>query len=136
MTVQPVIHPAAHTLAAFSSSQLDDVTAEEVSIHLDTCAECRQVVANIGCDSFLDRLRHPNIVTAYAALQVGGRPVFAMEYVEGEDLARRVTVRGPLSVANACDYARQAALGLQHAFDKGMVHRDIKPHNLILARDG
>jgi serine/threonine protein kinase len=82
------------------------------------------------------RLSHPNVVTAYSAQQLGGLLVFAMEYVEGEDLARVVKARGPLPVVNACYYAQQAALGLQHAFEKGMVHRDIKPQNLILAREG
>jgi tRNA A-37 threonylcarbamoyl transferase component Bud32 len=82
------------------------------------------------------QLNHPNIVTAYAALQLGDLLVLAMEYVEGEDLARVVCARGPLPVVNACHYVRQAALGLQHAFEKGMVHRDVKPENLILARDG
>ena len=56
-----------------------------------------------------------------------------MEYVEGTDLAKLVKVQGPLPVARACDFIRQAALGLQHAFERGMVHRDIKPHNLLLA---
>jgi serine/threonine protein kinase len=82
------------------------------------------------------QLRHPNIVTAYAALQVGELLVFAMEYVEGENLSRLVKSCGPLPVGDACSYAQQAALGLQHAFEKGMVHRDIKPSNLILSRDG
>jgi formylglycine-generating enzyme required for sulfatase activity/serine/threonine protein kinase len=82
------------------------------------------------------QLRHPNIATAYSALQVGDLLLFAMEYVEGENLARVVKGRGPLPVVNACYYVQQAALGLQHAFQKGMVHRDIKPGNLILAREG
>jgi WD40 repeat protein len=82
------------------------------------------------------RLNHPNVVTAYSALEFGGSLAFAMEYVEGEDLYKAVKARGPLPVANACFYAREAALGLQHAHDKGMVHRDIKPQNLILARQG
>src|SRR5262249_47703655 len=82
------------------------------------------------------RLNHNNIVTAYAAPQAGALLLFAMEYVDGEDLARVVQDRGPLPVVNACYYIRQAALGLQHAHEKGMVHRDIKPQNLILAREG
>jgi Protein kinase domain len=82
------------------------------------------------------QLSHPNVVTAYSALQVGESLVFAMEYVDGEPLSAVVRRRGPLPVANACYYAYQAALGLQHAFEKGMVHRDIKPQNLILARTG
>jgi hypothetical protein len=59
-----------------------------------------------------------------------------MEYVEGEDLAKLVQTQGPLPVVHACWYVQQAALGLQHAYEKEMVHRDIKPQNLILARQG
>jgi serine/threonine protein kinase len=59
-----------------------------------------------------------------------------MEYVEGLDLARIVRAKGPLPVANACYYAYQAALGLQHVHEHGMVHRDIEPANLILTRQG
>ena len=80
------------------------------------------------------KLNHPNVVTAYNAMQIGDLLFFAMEYVEGEDLARVVKTRGPLPVVNACYYVQQAAQGLQHACDKLMVHRDIKPQNLILAR--
>ena len=82
------------------------------------------------------QLHHPNIVTAYAALRVGESLVLAMEYVEGLDLARLVKARGPLPVAKASNYVHQAALGLQHAHEHGMVHRDIKPGNLMLAPQG
>jgi hypothetical protein len=82
------------------------------------------------------KLSHPNIVTAFSALQVGELFAFAMEYVEGETLAQVVQARGRLPVVNACYYAQQVAQALQHACDKGMVHRDIKPHNLILSRHG
>lgn len=82
------------------------------------------------------RLQHPHIVTAYDAEQAGDLHFLVMEYVEGINLARLVEKRGPLPVAHACHYIRQAALGLQHAFEQGMVHRDIKPHNLMLARKG
>jgi serine/threonine protein kinase len=81
-------------------------------------------------------LRHENIVTAYTAFRSGESLVFAMEYVEGLDLARMVKARGPMPVANACSYVRQAALGLQHAHERGLVHRDIKPGNLMLSRHG
>jgi formylglycine-generating enzyme required for sulfatase activity len=77
------------------------------------------------------RLDHPHIVRAYEAEQVGDTYVLVMEYVEGSDLARLVGARGPLPVAEACDYVRQAALGLQHAASQGVVHRDIKPANLM-----
>ena len=82
------------------------------------------------------RLHHPNVVTAYAVVRLGESLVLAMEYVDGLDLARLVENRGPLPVANACNYLHQAALGLQHAHEHGMVHRDIKPANLVLARAG
>ena len=59
-----------------------------------------------------------------------------MEFVEGTDLARYVEKKGPLPVAHACHFIRQAALGLQHAHERGMVHRDIKPHNLMLTAQG
>jgi serine/threonine protein kinase len=80
------------------------------------------------------QLDHPNIVKALACLQSKNLIVFVMECVDGEDLHWLVKNQGPLPVAKACWYAFQAALGLQHAHEKGMVHRDIKPHNLMLAR--
>jgi serine/threonine protein kinase len=82
------------------------------------------------------RLHHTNIVTAYSASRLGESIVFAMEYVEGLDLSKLVKAKGPLPVANACNYVHQASLGLQHAHEQGMVHRDIKPSNLMLAREG
>jgi WD40 repeat protein len=82
------------------------------------------------------RLAHPNIVTALDAEQAGNTHFLVMEYVEGTDLAEVVRRKGPLPVAHACAYVRQAALGLQHAYERGMVHRDIKPHNLLLTRQG
>jgi formylglycine-generating enzyme required for sulfatase activity/WD40 repeat protein/serine/threonine protein kinase len=78
------------------------------------------------------KLWHPNIVRALDADEVNGTHFFVMEYVEGRDLFHVVKERGPLPVTEACDYIRQAALGLQHAFERGLVHRDIKPSNLLL----
>ncbi len=80
------------------------------------------------------QLNHPNIVVAYDADQVGNTQFFAMEYVDGIDLAKVVKNYGPPSVPQACDYIRQVARGLQHAHDRGMVHRDIKPYNLLVTR--
>jgi hypothetical protein len=82
------------------------------------------------------KLSHANVVTAYSAVQQGELLAFAMEYIEGQDLASLVKSRGPVPIVHACYYIQQAALGLQHAYEKGMVHRDIKPQNLILAREG
>src|SRR5262245_52236376 len=77
------------------------------------------------------RLSHPNIVHAYDAEQIGDAHVFAMEYIEGIDLARLVKQSGPLPVEQACEYVRQAAVALQPIHEHGMVHRDIKPANLM-----
>src|SRR5262249_44633490 len=79
------------------------------------------------------KLSHPNSVRVFDADEVGDRHLLAMEYIQGCDLSRLVKDRGPLPVATACSYIRQAALGLQHAHDHGMVHRDIKPSNLLVA---
>lgn len=80
----------------------------------------------------LAQLSHPNIVLAYDANCVGATHFFAMEYVEGTDLEKLVRETGLLPAARACDFMRQAALGLQHGHEHGMVHRDIKPSNLLL----
>src|SRR4051794_40347597 len=82
------------------------------------------------------RLHHPNIVTAFDAEQAGGTHILVMEFVEGTTLSQLLKERGPLPVAEACGYARQAALGLQYAHERGLVHRDVKPDNLMLTPDG
>jgi hypothetical protein len=82
------------------------------------------------------RLSHPNVVATTDAEDAGETHFLVMEYVDGTDLGRLVKERGPLPVDRACDYVLQAALGLQHAFEQDMVHRDLKPHNLMLTPDG
>jgi serine/threonine protein kinase len=78
------------------------------------------------------RLAHPHVVHAYDAGPVGGTYFLAMEYVEGVNLQRLVEERGPLPLMQASDYVRQAALGLQHVLENGLVHRDVKPANLMV----
>ena len=84
----------------------------------------------------IGRFDHPHIVRAYDAREIEGRLVLAMEYVEGLDLGRIVRRLGRLARADACELARQAALGLQAAYEHGLVHRDIKPSNLMLTPEG
>jgi len=66
------------------------------------------------------RLSHPNIVTAHDAEQAGTTHFLVMEFVAGTSLAQAVAEQGMLPVRRACDYARQVALGLQHACERGM----------------
>jgi tRNA A-37 threonylcarbamoyl transferase component Bud32 len=85
------------------------------------------------------KLHHPNIVLAYDADEAGQSPTLhflAMELVQGQNLADYLRQQGKLSVTDACHCVRQAALGLQHAYEQGMVHRDIKPHNLLRLPSG
>jgi serine/threonine protein kinase len=82
------------------------------------------------------QLKHPQIVDAYDAREIDGIPFLVMEYVEGVTLARLARQLGPLPVADACDLIRQAAEGLQYVCDQGLVHRDVKPSNLMLAFTG
>lgn len=80
------------------------------------------------------QLSHPHIVRAFDADQVNGTYYIALEFIDGVDLARLVADNGPLRVDQACEYIRQAALGLQHAYERGLVHRDLKPANLLVTR--
>ena len=82
------------------------------------------------------QLHHANIVGAYNAEQAGETHFLVMEYINGVSLDQLLARQGPLPIAEACEYVRQAALGLQHAHERGMVHRDVKPHNLIRDADG
>jgi serine/threonine-protein kinase len=78
-------------------------------------------------------LKHPNIVEVFDAGEIDGRHFLAMEFVDGIDLSRLVKEHRALELAEACEYIRQAALGLHHAHQAGFVHRDIKPSNIVVA---
>ncbi len=82
------------------------------------------------------RLMHPNIVTAFDAGESEGVHYLAMEYVDGLTLTQVVAREGPLSVGDAASVICQTARGLLHAHRAGIVHRDVKPGNLMRASDG
>jgi serine/threonine protein kinase len=90
----------------------------------------------------LAQLHHPNIVMAFDSGRVDSAPGFprllylVMELVDGCDLERYVDRHGPVPIGTACNWIRQAALGLQEAHNHNLVHRDIKPSNLLLTKDG
>jgi phosphate ABC transporter phosphate-binding protein len=81
-------------------------------------------------------LKHPNVVQVFDLDKVSGGHYMVMEFVDGNNLHTIVSNHGPLSVLRACHYIYQTALGLQQAHLNGWVHRDIKPGNLLLGRDG
>lgn len=77
-------------------------------------------------------LYHPNIVRTLEANLTENTGFLAMEFLPGSDLRKVLEKQSFLPIARACDFARQTALGLQHAHDAGLVHRDIKPGNLMI----
>jgi serine/threonine protein kinase len=81
-------------------------------------------------------LHHPNVVHVYDFRQEGALYFLVMEYIDGATLQQVLHRRGPLAISVACEYIRQAAVGLQHAHEQGLVHRDIKPANLLVDRTG
>src|SRR5262245_39987002 len=81
-------------------------------------------------------LSHPNIVAVYDRGEANGTYYIAMEYLEGKTLKELIVARGPTPVRVAIDYARQILAALDFAHRNGIVHRDIKPHNVIIAPDG
>jgi serine/threonine-protein kinase len=102
--------------------------------------------SKLGKSSYLERFRreakaiaslnHPNVVRAYDIDNERDTHYLVMEYVEGPDLQILVKKHGPLPFAIAADYISQAALGLQHAHELGLIHRDVKPANLLVDSHG
>jgi serine/threonine protein kinase len=82
------------------------------------------------------RIAHPNVVRIYDVGEDGDRPFIAMEYVEGETLAELLVRKGPLSPDDVVQLGVQACRGLAAAHEAGLVHRDVKPQNLLLRSDG
>ena len=81
-------------------------------------------------------LSHPNVVSIYDRGEVEGTYYIAMEYLEGKTLKELLVARGPTPVRVAIDYTRQILSALEFAHRNGIVHRDIKPHNVVVAPDG
>jgi serine/threonine protein kinase len=81
------------------------------------------------------KLNHPNVVQTLNAIEEGNLLGLVMEYVQGESLTAIVSRQGPLTILQAREFIRQAANGLEHAHSHQMVHRDIKPQNLLVSKE-
>ena len=82
------------------------------------------------------KIEHPNVVRAIYSDESDGVAFLVMEFVDGMDLSALLKLRGPLSVGDGCELIRMAAMGLAQIHQAGMVHRDLKPGNLMLSGDG
>lgn len=87
-----------------------------------------------------NRLRHSGIIRTFGVHRTddvfGEVWYLVMEYVEGVNLEELINLSGPIPAAQACDFIRQAAAGLQHAHSVGLVHRDVKPANVLVDHQG
>jgi eukaryotic-like serine/threonine-protein kinase len=110
------------------------VALKVVHLHLRTQQEVLQQLRQEV--EVMARLSHPNFIKVLQAPTDEASYYFAMEFIDGLDLAKVLQQTGPLPMAQACDYVRQVARGLQYAYEQGLVHRDIKPANLIVSYKG
>ena len=81
-------------------------------------------------------LSHPNIVSVYDVSSSGGVDYIVMELIEGISLKQYMERKGPLNWRETLHFSMQIAKALEHAHGRGIVHRDIKPHNILILKDG
>ena len=81
-------------------------------------------------------LSHPNVVSIFDRGEAGGSYFIVMEYVDGRTLKELIVTRGPCPVPVAISYVRQVLAALRYAHRNGIVHRDIKPHNVLVDHEG
>ncbi len=82
------------------------------------------------------QLQHENLVRIYDFGESNGRYFLVMEYIEGKTIGTLISEHGRLPPATAVRLVRQVALGLEHAYLKGLIHRDVNPYNILVTRDG
>src|SRR5579864_1756427 len=82
------------------------------------------------------QLQHENLVRIYDEGECNGIRYLVMEYIEGKNVGQLIKEHGPMPPATAARLARQVAQGLEHAHQKGLIHRDVNPWNILITRDG
>jgi len=110
------------------------VAVKFLAEHLDGDRELRDRFLREA--RYAAKLSHPNVVAIYDTGEEAGLPYIVMEYVEGVTLADELVRRGPLPPVEVTALGSQACAGIAHAHEAGLVHRDIKPQNLLLRTDG
>ena len=133
--VRPLGHGAMATVDLVRDVELDrPVALKRLAENLSRDEELRRRFIREA--RLAARLSHPNVVRVFDVGEDGGRPFIAMEYVEGETLADLIARRGRLPVAEAATLGVQICTGLAAVHAAGLVHRDVKPQNLLLGTDG
>lgn len=108
-----------------------------VKILKDDVAKDEQSVKRfINESKAVSMLNHPNIVNIYDVSMKGAEKYIVMEYIEGITLKKYMTIKGALSLREIIGYTEQILRALEHAHAKGIVHRDIKPQNIMLLKNG
>ncbi len=124
-----IVFKARHSLMPNRFVALKTIDGRSLHKNSETQARFRREI------EIVTRLDHPNVVRALDVLATRNNTYLVLEYVEGRDLGSLVKERGPLPIKEACGYALQAARGLAYAHRCGIIHRDMKPANLLLTKD-
>lgn len=133
--VRPLGHGAMATVDLAHDAELDrPVALKRLAENLARDAELQQRFVREA--RLAARLSHPNVVRVFDVGKDEGRPFIAMEYVEGETLAELVARPGRLPAGEAARLGMQMCAGLAAAHAAGLVHRDVKPQNLLIGTDG
>jgi serine/threonine protein kinase len=133
--VRPLGHGAMSTVDLANDVELDrPVAVKRLAENLSRDDDLRRRFVREA--RLAARLSNPNVVRVFDVGEEDGRPFIAMEYVDGGTLAELVARTGPLPPAKAAAFGIQACNGLAAAHAAGFVHRDVKPQNLLLGRDG
>jgi len=133
--LEPIGRGTAGIVYRAKQLSLDKIVAVKV-LHPSRSQDEKLVAELLGEARAIAKLNHPHIVHALDAGFDDGRCWFAMEFVEGETLKEKLDRRGKLSDREVFDIARSVAQGLAHAHRNGLLHRDLKPGNILIGPDG